>query len=466
MGDSSLYYMTIGELTEGYRSRKFSPVEVVESYLDRIGHLNDRLGAFISVADEQAGIEARQAEKNFQKGSEPGELEGIPIGLKDLIDTKTLPTTWGANFRRGVFAEDDAVLVKGLLQQGAIIIGKHNLLEFAMGGIDYNPHYGVIRNPWNLERFAGGSSSGTAAAVAAGLCAGGVGTDTGGSVRQPSSHCGITGLKTTHGLVSVDGVFPLGKTADTAGPMARSAEDAAIILGAMVGDSGQYISPLKDLSLDGVRIGVDRAWVEEGTDDEVFDLWAQALLVLKDLGAALIDITIPEPKDLRNVYRDIVNYEAFNFHKELFRLHGHEYGPEALRRMESGQTVTDEAHKAALKLKKEITARADGLFQTVDAIAFPTQPTTAPLLGSEMARFKGGMTSVPAIRARFSHFASFTGFPGLTVPIGFNSEGLPAGLQIVRPAFGEALGFRVGHAYQQSTDWHKYHPDMDSPGAS
>lgn len=163
----------------------------------------------------------------------------------------------------------------------------------------------------------------------------------------------------------------------------------------------------------GLRIGVERSWVEEGTDDEVFDLWSHALLILKDLGASLVDITIPEPKDLQVVYRDIVNYEAFNVHKEHFRLHGHEYGPEALRRMKSGQTVTDEAHQAALDLKKEITALANGVFQTVDIIALPTQPTTAPLLGSEMARFKGGTVRVPPSGPGLPISQALRGFPVL-----------------------------------------------------
>ena len=471
MLDTPLFYLTIAELATGYRSRKFSPVEVTEAYLQRIQQLNDKLSAYITVAGDLAMAAAKEAERALAKGGDVGPLHGVPIGLKDLIDTKDMPTTWGAAFRRGQPAEEDAPLVKGLLQAGAIIIGKHNLLEFAMGGIDHNPHYGVIHNPWDLERFAGGSSSGTAAAVAAGLCAGGVGTDTGGSVRQPSAYCGITGLKTTHGLVNIRGVFPLGISADTAGPMVRSAEDAALMLQAMTGyePSGpagtqrgpvDYATALRRTSLKGVRVGVDRAWVEEGTDDEVLELWKQALAALEDLGATVDDVTIPIPHDLRDMYRDIVNYEALQAHRELFEVHGHEYGPEAKNRMESGRTVTDEAHQAALLRRQEIAADVEQLLTKVDVLAMPTQPSTAPFLGSGTARFNGELISIAAIRGRFSHLASFTRLPGLSLPMGFNSEGLPAGLQIVAPVFDEATALRVGHAYQQATAWHRRHPPV------
>ena len=466
MADTQLYQLTIAELADGYRSRKFSPVEVAQALLQRIEQMNDRLGAYITVAAGPALTAAREAEEALAKGGGRGLLHGVPIGLKDLIDTQSMPTTWGTAFRRGQAADEDAPVAKRLMQAGAVIIGKHNMLEFAMGGMDHNPHYGVSRNPWGLERFPGGSSTGTAVAVAAGLCPAGVGTDTGGSVRQPSSYCGITGLKTTNGLVSTRGVFPLAASADTVGPMARSVEDAVFMLQAMAGyepsdptsvqrTAVDYLAAIRQTSLGDLRVGVDRAWVEEGADDEIVKLWEQAIAVLQELGASIVEVTIPAPHDLRDMYRDIVNYEAARVHQKQFEIHGHEYGPESRARMETGLAITDRAYREAQVQRRQITAAVERLLTEVNVLALPTQPTVAPLLGSETAWFKGQSISVTPIRGRFNHLASFTKLPGLSVPMGFTSEDLPVGLQIVAPAFEDATSLRVGHSYQRATDWHR-----------
>ncbi len=467
MNDSPFCYQTIAELICGYKANLFSPVEVIESHLERIQDLNNHLGAFINVSEDQSIALAKIAEKKFLRNEYTGKLEGIPIGLKDLIDTYDLPTTWGASFRRNTFASDDAYLVKQLRKHGAIIIGKHNLLEFAMGGIDYNPHYGATRNPWNMEHFSGGSSSGTGAAVAAGMSTAGIGTDTGGSIRHPSSHCGITGLRPTHGLISAQGVLPLGKTADSVGPMTRTVADIGIMLEAMLdSDLGgcDYTSALDLTDLEEIRIGIDPCWIEGVSHKEVLFLFRKAIEVFRNSGAVIIDIKIPEPKDLGFLYRDIVNYEAYRYHRTIFEASGSSYGPEACRRMESGRSVTDVEYNAALIKKQELTLAASDIFSRIDVMISPTQVQTAPKFQERSTETNlcstESRTEFSSSMGAFLGFASFTGFPGLTIPMGFDSLRLPAGLQIVGPAFGEKTCLQVGHCYQMATNWHEHHPDI------
>ncbi len=468
MNNPPFFYQSITELISGYKANLFSPVEVIKSYLERIQNLNDHLGAFINVSEEQSIALAKIAEKKFLRNEHIGKLEGIPIGLKDLIDTHDLPTTWGASFRRNTFARDDAYLVKQLRKHGAIIIGKHNLLEFAMGGIDYNPHYGATRNPWNREYFSGGSSSGTGAAVAAGMCTAGIGTDTGGSIRHPSSHCGITGLRPTHGLISAQGVLPLGKTADSVGPMTRTVTDIGIMLEAMLDSdlgSCDYTSVFNLTDLEGIRIGIDSNWIEEASHKEVLSLFRKGVEAFRNSGAVIIDIKIPEPKDLGFLYRDIVNYEAYRYHRTIFEMNGSSYGPEARRRMESGRSVTDVEYNSALIKKQKLVLAASDIFNRIDVMISPTQVKTAPKLEKRITESNlcstASQTGFSSSMGAFLGFASFTGFPGLSIPMGFDSLGLPAGLQIIGPAFGENICLQVGHCYQMATNWHQHHPAID-----
>ena len=393
----------------GYRSRQFTPLEVTDAYLRRIDQTNGALHAYITVLSEEARIAARAAADSLLKSDNRGALHGIPLGLKDIIDYAGSPTTAGAVFRRDHRATQDAQVVRHLRKAGAVILGKHNLLEFAMGGADRNPHFGVTPNPWNLQRFAGGSSSGTAAAVAAGLAAAGLGSDTGGSIRQPAAYCGITGFKPTHGLVSTLGIFPVAPSADTVGPMTRTVDDAALLLQGMLVDEkvpalhlppADYVSALTRGSLDAFRVGVDRSWVEQSADREVVVVWEDALKVLVEAGVSVVDVTLPEPKDLGALYRSVVGYEAFQTHRASLAMHGDQYGSAARIRLEEGRRVPAQDYRRALESTRMLRAEVDKLWPVVTVLSLPTQPTVAPRLGSQVAVMNGTETSVLPLRAR------------------------------------------------------------------
>jgi Asp-tRNA(Asn)/Glu-tRNA(Gln) amidotransferase A subunit family amidase len=470
MVDDSLCILPISDLVVGYRSRQFSPIEVTDAYIRRIERLNGTLRAYISVFAEDARTEARAAMESLLKNDDRGNLHGVPLGLKDVIDCAGLPTTAGAPFRQTHRAVQDAQVVRNLRKAGAVILGKHNLLEFAMGGTDRNPHFGVTPNPWNVQRFTGGSSSGTAAAVTAGLAAAGLGSDTGGSIRQPAAYCGITGLKPTHGLVSMLGVFPVASSADTVGPMTHSVADAALVLQDITSHDKQgpnsspastdYVSALTRHPLDTFRVGVDRSWVEQGADRDVVVAWEEALEVLSDAGVSVDDVTIPEPKDLGAMYRDVVAYEAFQTHCASLDLHADRYSAATRTRLEEGRRVPVHNYRRALEATRVLRSKVDELPSVVHVLLLPTQPTVAPHLGSQVAMLNGAETSVLPIRGRFAHLASLTGLPSLSIPAGFSNEGLPVGVQLVGRGLGEPTLLRLGHAYQQATDWHLRRPTV------
>jgi Asp-tRNA(Asn)/Glu-tRNA(Gln) amidotransferase A subunit family amidase len=468
MSDESLCYLPIIELLAGYRSRTFTPLEVTDAYLRRIDQTNGILHAYVSVLPEDARTAARTAADARLESDDPRSLSGVPLGLKDIIDYAGVPTTAGAVFRRDHRAVADAPVTHHLRQAGAVILGKHNLLEFGMGGADGNLHFGITPNPWDLQRFAGGSSSGTAAAVAAGLAAAGLGSDTGGSIRQPAAYCGITGLKPTHGLVSMQGIFPVAPSADTVGPMTRSVADAALILKAITSDEQRrpnltlsitdYVAALTRGSLERFKIGIDRSWVEQNADREVVAAWEDALAVLVDLGVSVVNVSIPEPKDLSALYRDIVGYEAYQLHRVSLETHRDQYSSAARARLEEGRQVPEQNYRRALELTRVIRREVDQLWPVISVLLLPTQPTVAPRLGSQVALLNDTETSVLPIRGRFTHLASLTGLPSLSIPAGFSREGLPVGIQLLSQAWGETTLLRLGHAYQQMTDWHLRRP--------
>ena len=460
-----MHTLSVAELSKSLKNKEFSSVELTQHYLDRISHSD--LNAFITVTDELALSQARAADAKLANGS-GSVLTGIPFAQKDIFCTNGIKTTCGSKMLDNFVAPYDATVIKKMSDAGFIMIGKTNMDEFAMGSSNETSFFGSVKNPWDYDYVPGGSSGGSAASVAARLAPCSTGTDTGGSIRHPSSHCGITGLRPTHGLISAQGVLPLGKTADSVGPMTRTVTDIGIMLEAMLDSdlgSCDYTSVFNLTDLEGIRIGIDSSWIEEASHKEVLSLFRKGVEAFRNSGAVIIDIKIPEPKDLGFLYRDIVNYEAYRYHRTIFEMNGSSYGPEARRRMESGRSVTDVEYNSALIKKQKLVLAASDIFNRIDVMISPTQVKTAPKLEKRITESNlcstASQTGFSSSMGAFLGFASFTGFPGLSIPMGFDSLGLPAGLQIIGPAFGENICLQVGHCYQMATNWHQHHPAID-----
>ena len=440
MTDPALHFASLAEIGRLYRSGELSPVELTRSSLDRIAAYDATLNAFITVTAEQALRQARQAEEELRTGLDRGPLHGIPIALKDLIDTAGIRTTCASRILRERVPQRDAALVERLATAGAVTLGKTNMSEFAMGV----PHrdYGQTNNPWAPARTAGASSGGSAAAVAAGLCMAAVGTDTGGSIRIPASYCGLAGLKPTSGLVDLQGVFPLSWSLDHAGPLARSSADAALMLEAMTGQRHQA-----SVQLRGMRFGVMQT-TGPGVEPEVSALVAAACQTLQAAGAELHDVEIPGLELADAALLSVLLPEASVIHAEWIREQPDEYAPVTRQQLQMGFAIPAVTHVRAQQYRRHLTRQFMTVLDRVDALLSPTVAWVAPDRDPDLTGAEG---SVEALRTG-PH--NLTGLPALTVNIGFGAAGLPVGLQIVtRPqtdhhtlAIGSALEALLPHA--------------------
>lgn len=462
MQGKPLYYLTIAELASAYAEHELSPVEVTRATLERIDVLNPRLLAYTEVTAERAMADATASERRHQTGGIRGPLDGVPIGLKDIIDTAGIATTCGTGFLRDRIPIKDARLAANIGAQGGILLGKQHMLEWAMGGVDTNVHFGTCRNPWNDAHFSGGSSTGAGAAVASGMAAGAVGTDTGGSVRQPASYCGIVGLKPTAGLVSLDGVFTMSPTCDTAGPITRTVEDNALLLAAMLDEGQRFVlrGSATPSSLDGLTLGTPRAWAARHGHHEVVQAIDSAIDVLSALGASVHDVPLDFGDDIGTLYRNVVFPEMLVAHGEWFPSRTDEYGPHPRSRLEDGLTITAEERLSALEDRARVAAMAEDAIVGFDAFVLPTQPTHAPAFDQDEAIIAGKAMSTTAIRGLFTLPWSIIGWPGLSIPCGFTGAGLPVGLQIVGRPHSEALLYRIAAAYEGATTWASLRPPL------
>jgi aspartyl-tRNA(Asn)/glutamyl-tRNA(Gln) amidotransferase subunit A len=435
------------------RAAECSPVELTSRILARIDAENPQRRAYITVDHEGALRAARAAEAELRAGVDRGPLHGIPVAVKDIVETAGLRTTGGSRLRAEHVPARDAFVVHRLRQAGAVIVGKANTHEFAAGGTGENPHYGSARNPWDPERVAGGSSSGSAVAVAAGLALGAVGTDTGGSIRIPAACCGVVGLKPTYGRVSRAGVFPLAWSLDHVGPMAGSVGDAAALLGVMAGadpeDPASAPWPVPDFgarlgetaSLRGLRLGIPRGWTAAGVQPGVRAAFEGALRALQSLGAELREVDLPEPDALAPVNRAIAFAEGTAYHWADLQQHPELYGADVRARKEAGRLVTGVQYLQAQRLRAQLCRQVGAILREVDALATPTLPVVAPRFGEA--------TGYGADLIRFTAFVNLLGLPAVSVPCGL-ADGLPAGLQLVGRAFREADLLRVAGAYEQA----------------
>jgi aspartyl-tRNA(Asn)/glutamyl-tRNA(Gln) amidotransferase subunit A len=467
-----LEYASIEALSTLLAKKQVSPVELTRLYLSRIERLNPKLNAFITVASESALAEARAAEKELLRGRRRGALQGIPIALKDNIYTQNLLTTMGSLILRDFVPSEDATVVRKLRRAGAIVLGKTNLHEFAYGVTSENPHYGAVRNPWKTDRISGGSSGGSAVAVAAGLCAAAIGTDTGGSIRIPSGLCGVVGLKPTFGRVSVHGVFPLAASFDHVGAIARSAVDAALILECIAGrdpldptslarTEKSFRSTLKRRR---VLLGRPKEHFWVNMDPEVRRITETAVGDFVKAGAELKEISLPTVMAGVEAANLIAAVEATQLHERegYFPARASEYGTDVRGRLEQGGKVRAIDYLNAQEVMRRARDEAEALLKSVDAIVIPTSPIGAPPMGSDPIRIGDADVALRAALVDRNRFGNFTGLPAVSMPCGITRDGLPVAVQFIGRRFEDAQLIAIAQRFAENQrDWQPRHPPVD-----
>ncbi|HEV2304418.1 MAG TPA: amidase [Candidatus Acidoferrales bacterium] len=461
-------YWTIAEAAAQMRRRKVSPVELAKSALARIEKLNPRLNAFITVTAERALRDARAAEREMRRGKFRGLLQGIPITLKDNIWTKGVRTTAGSKFLRDFVPIVDAEVAKDVVNAGAVLLAKTNMHEFAYGITTENPHYGPARNPWDAERIPGGSSGGSAAALAAGIGFASAGTDTGGSIRIPAALCGVVGLKPTFGLVSCAGIVPLAVTLDHAGPIARTVADAAIMLDAICDRKMATQSFYRALGLRRkkrggakLRLGWPRQYFFERVDEEVMSVLEKAAKQFEKLGARVEEVSLPHIQDSVEPSTQIALAEALEYHESqgYYPAHANEYGEDVRKRLEMGSAVRAVDYLKAQQMRERVREDFRKAFERVDAILAPAAPIPAPRIGQASVNIAGRTESVRGALVRMNRPANFTGFPVISLPCGFTRGGLPIGMALHGAEWAEVKLLEIAFAYEQTTEWHLRHPE-------
>lgn len=451
--------LTISELAGLIRRKEISPVEVVHQRLKRIEALNPVLNAFITVTAESALARAREAEEEIQRGNWRGPLHGIPIALKDLIDTAGVRTTAASVVLENRVPAEDAEIVRRVRQAGAVILGKNNLHEFAYGGSSLISHFGDVHNPWDLARIAGGSSGGSAAAVVAEMACAAIGTDTAGSIREPSALCGCVGLKATYGRVSMRGVIPLSTSLDHVGPLARSVMDAAILLQAIAGYDAADITtpnvPVDDFvsavneSTKSLRVGVPREYFYDDLDPGVAAATEHALRGIETMVASVKEIQLEVPTDRR-----LQVAESYAYHAESVSRCADKYHPETLRRIRAGEGISAAEYIQKRRELEEARRNVARVFAEVDLLVTPTMPMPAPAI-ADLKVSPDALRPAELRLLRNTRPFNVWGLPAISLPCGFTQAGLPIGLQIAGPHWREDLVLRLAHAYEQATAWHK-----------
>jgi amidase len=469
----ALHYMSLQEIGRLISSRDVSPVELTQGMLDRIAKVDATLRSYATVMKEQALTSARSAEREIQAGTYRGPLHGVPIAVKDLCYTKGIRTMGGTPVLRSFVPDFDATAVSKLRDAGAVLLGKLNLTEGAMAG--YHPDFDVPLNPWAASRWPGMSSSGSAVATAAGLCFGAVGTDTGGSIRFPSSACGVVGLKPTYGRVSRFGVLALAESLDHVGPMARRAGDVAIMFDAIAGSDPKDPTSLPEpapnafpdiaRAIRGLRIGIDRGYALAGVDPGEAMSIEEALRVLTGLGARIVDVRMPDLTGVTEAWFMLCSSEAAAAHVANYPSRASEYGPYFREVLQIGAGVTEQQLANARKMRTEITARFTSVLDSVDAIACPAGGAPAWLISRDvqvgsMAAYHAAWAEASPRSTDFTMPMDLAGTPAICLPSGFSAEGLPYSIQFAGRRLSEPVLCRIAYAYEQATCWHARHPNV------
>lgn len=473
--ESHIAFASISEIGRLYRRRKLSPVELTRFLLERIKRLNPHLNAYITVSEELALQQAGRAEselggkKGLKARRQRGPLHGIPISLKDNIHTAGVRTTAGSKVLRDFVPLRDAPVVTALKEAGAVILGKTNMHEFAYGTTSNNPHYGAVKNPWDLSRIAGGSSGGSAAALAAGLCFGSIGTDTGGSIRIPASLCGVVGLKPGIGRVSAEHVVPLSPTLDFVGPLARSTEDVALLLEPIFrrgkNERSLPLGRAPSRRARRFRLGVPKEFFLDVLSPEVERSFQVALRVLQNNGARVKEVSLPLVQETEDAGNQIAWAEAAHYHQHAgwYPAHAAEYGEDVSSRLEMGTKVLAVAYMQALELREQFIAALHLILEdeNLDALVVPTTPITATHIGEESVTIRGASHFTRALLLRLNRPANLAGVPAISVPCGLTESGLPVGLQFIGAVTDEALLLELASNFERACPL-RARPSLDS----
>jgi aspartyl-tRNA(Asn)/glutamyl-tRNA(Gln) amidotransferase subunit A len=449
------HLLTVAEAARGIRDGSLTATRYVEALIERVRQLDPILRSTVTLAAETALAAAHDVDFDGRRGVWRGALDGIPIGIKDCIATVGLRTTANSRVLAGWVPHEDAPAVAALRRAGAIVFAKLNLNEFAWSIPSDDDLQPPPRNPWSLEHAAMGSSSGSAVAVASGLCPAALGTDAGGSVRQPAANCGVVGLKPTHRLIDASGALGAPSICEV-GPITRTVEDAALLLGAMVGKGGWYVEHLRR-PLRRPRVGVPRDYIDRAQPDhQIAAAFAEALQAMRQLGMEVVDVEIAGLADAAAADFVVLNAEAFAAHEETLRTRMKDYGKSARLYHTQGAFLSAADYIAARKVGEEIRDRIDRTLASVEVLATPVVPVlTAEAARTARAQPHTGGTAI------FTAPFNLTGHPALAVPCGTSAEHVPIGLQLVGRAGGESDLLRLAHAYEQATSWHTMHPALE-----
>lgn len=467
---TELWDLSISIAASMIRAGEITPLELVESHLKRIEETEDQLNSFITIMSDEALDSAKKATDSTYTHKEIGQLHGIPLGLKDLYDTAGIKTTVGSRIYRNRIPKEDANVVTKLKKEGAIIIGKLQMHEFALGSTSVNPHDGPAKNPWDRSRITGGSSGGSASSVASGQCKGALGTDTGGSIRIPSGLCGIVGLKPTFGRVSRHGVFPLSWTMDTVGPMTRTVEDSALMLNVLAGfdplDPNSANVPSENFAssigsgIQGVKIAVPQEYFYDIIDDEVSKAIQVAQEVFAGLGARIEPINIPALEHSLAISGTIMLAEAASVHEFNLRENPNDIGDDVRLRLTQGALTSASDYIKAQRARTEFNRQIKEALNKFDVLLSPTIPVGAPKIGEQTVSVGDLNQPTLSLMSRLTRPHNICGIPTISIPCGFTQQKTPIGLQIGGRAFDEKLILRVAHTYESATDWVQARPAL------
>jgi aspartyl-tRNA(Asn)/glutamyl-tRNA(Gln) amidotransferase subunit A len=460
--------MSLVAVAKAIASKEVSSREVTRSCLHRIAEWQPKLNAFMAIESEDALKAADAADAALAKGNNHGPLHGVPLAHKDMYYDEGKVVTCGSKIRRDFVATRTSTALQRLKDAGTVRLGSLQMVEFAFGPTGHNPHYGAVRNPWNVDHITGGSSSGSGSAVAARLTFAALGSDTGGSIRMPAHFCGVTGLKTTVGRVSRAGAMPLSQSLDTVGPLAQSAEDCALLLGLMAGADPEDLTastlPVPDYmaatrgSIKGLKIGVPTAFYVDDLDPEVARVLDETTATLKKEGAEIVSVELPDQRQLQGACQLILAAEAAALHKRWMIERPQDYGAQVLMRLQNGLAVPAVSYLEAMRWRGPALAAYLAAVAGTDAVIAPVAPMPAATIAESDVGNSLNAEAVIQRITRFTRPVNYLGLPALSIPSGFTKTGLPAGLQLIGRSFDEAMLLRIGAAFQRATDYHQRVP--------
>jgi aspartyl-tRNA(Asn)/glutamyl-tRNA(Gln) amidotransferase subunit A len=461
--------MSLTSVAKAIADKRVSSREATKSCLDRIAQWEPRLNAFMAIEADTALAAADAADAALAKGNSGGALHGVPLAHKDMYYDAGKVVTCGSKIRRDFVATTTSTALQRLKDAGTIRLGSLQMSEFAYGPTGHNAHFGAVHNPWAIDHITGGSSSGSGSAVAARLTFAALGSDTGGSIRMPAHFCGVTGLKTTVGRISRAGAMPLSQSLDTVGPLARTAEDCALLLGLMAGadpaDPTAIAGPLPDYmsategQIKGLTIGVPTAFYVDDLDSEVARILDETVAVLKREGAKIVQVELPDQRQLTAACQFVLAVEAAAFHKRWMIERPQDYGPQVLMRLQNGLAIPGVSYLEVMRWRGPALAAHLAAVDGVDAVLAPVAPVAAPTIAESDVGNSPDAEAVIQRLTRFTRPINYLGLPSLSIPTGFTDRGLPVGMQLIGRSFDEAMLLRIGAAFQRATDFHDRVPE-------